>query len=170
MDYSGRALRIRPEDSLGHVTLAETLAATGRVVEADWHFRIATSLSPLSTSAHNSYGKFLLLQGRSEDARTEYERSASADFNTDAYKQLGNIYLTWQDFPRAEKAFRHALAGDAFDSQAHFGLGKVLEVTSRPAEALREYESGLAMDPSDAPARAAANRLRNGTSPQADVH
>jgi tetratricopeptide (TPR) repeat protein len=79
---------------------------------------------------------------------------------------LGDIYLAWQDFPRAEKAFRHALAGNAFDSHAHFGLGGVLEVTSRQGEALDEYERGLAMDPSDAAAKAAANRLLAGASPQ----
>ena len=170
MDYSGRALRVRPAFTMGHINLAETLAAMGRVAEADWQFRIATALSPLSTRAHNSYGKFLLAQGRSEDARAEYERSVAADFNTDAYDQLGEIYLAWQDLPRAEKAFRHALTGNPFDSHAHFGLGRVLEFTSRPAEALREYESGLAMDPSDAVAKAAANRLRPSATPQTIPH
>jgi tetratricopeptide (TPR) repeat protein len=170
VDYSWRALRIRPEDTFGRVTFAETLAAMGRPAEADWQFRVAIALSPLSTSAHNSYGKFLLAQGRSEDARAEYERSVDADFNTDAYDQLGDIYLAWQDFPRAEKAFRHALTGNAFDSQAHFGLGRALEFTSRPAEALREYESGLAMDPSDAVAKAAANRLRVSAASQTGAH
>lgn len=168
MDYAGRALRIRPEDTFGRVTLAETQAAMGRTPEADWQFRIATTLAPLSTSAHNTYGKFLLAQGRSEDARFEYERSVDADFNTDAYNQLGGIYLSWQDLPRAEKAFRHALTGNPFDSRAHFGLGRVLEFTSRPAEALREYDNGLAMDPSDAVAKAAATRLRPSASPQTD--
>ncbi len=168
LDYSSRALRIRPADSFGRVTLAETLAAMGRNQEADWQFRIAITLSPLSTSAHNSYGKFLLAQSRSEDARAQFEQSVAADFNTDAYDQLGDIYLDWQDFPRAEKAFRHALAGNAFDSHAHFGLGRALEFSSRPAEALREYESGLAMDPSDATAKAAAKRLGASSASHAD--
>lgn len=170
IDYSTRALRIRPEDTFGHVVFAVTLAAMGRAAEADWQFRTATGLSPLSTNAHNTYGKFLLIQGRSEDARAEFERSVDADFNTDAYDQLGDIYLAWQDFPRSEKAFRHALAGNTFDSHAHFGLGRVLEFTSRPGEALNEYESGLAMEPSDGAAKAAANRLLTGASRQADSH
>jgi protein O-mannosyl-transferase len=170
MDYSAKALRIRPEDTFGHVVLAATLAAMDRAPEAESHFRTATTLSPLSTNAHNTYGKFLLTQGRSEDARAEYERSVDADFNTDAYDQLGDIYLAWQDFPRAEKAFRHALTGNAFDSHAHFGLGRVLESSSRSGEALVEYENGLAVDPSDADAKAAANRLLDGLSPRSDSH
>jgi Tfp pilus assembly protein PilF len=171
MDYSARSLRIRPDSSFGHVVLAVTLSALGRSTEADWQFRIATTLSPLSTNARNAYGQFLLIQGRAEDARAEFARSVDADFNTDAYDQLGDIYLSWQDFPRAEKSFRQALTGNAFDSHAHFGLGRVLEFTSRPAEALVEYENGLTMDPSDAAAKAAANRLLGGASaPQTVSH
>jgi len=172
MDYSARSLRARPDSSFGHVVLAATLSALGRATEADWQFRVATTLSPLSTNARNAYGQFLVIQGRPEDARDEFNRSVSADFNTDACDELGDIYLSWQDFPRAEKSFRQALAGNAFDSHAHFGLGRALELTSRPAEALVEYENGLAMDPSDAAAKAAANRLLGGApaAPQTISH
>ena len=167
LDFSRRALRILPAYTTAHLNLAETLAAMKRTAEAEWQFRVATALSPLSTRAHNNYGKFLLAQGRSKDARAEYERSAAADANAEAYDQLGDIYLSWQDFPRAENAFRHALAGNQFDTRAHFGLGRVLELSSRPADALREYRSGLAMDPTDAEAKAASIRLRAGVAPKA---
>jgi len=170
VDYSRRALRSFPAYTTAHINLAETLAAMKRSPEADWQFRVATTLSPLSTRAHNSYGKFLLAQGRSDDARAEYERSVAADFNAEASDQLGDIYFAWQDFPRAEKAYRKALAANQFDTHAHFGLGRVLEFTRRPADALREYESGLVMDPTDAVAKAAAIRLRAGASAQADSH
>lgn len=162
LDYSQRALRIRPDDSFGHINLAVTLSELGRAAEADWHFRLATTLSPLSTNAHNAYGQFLLIQGRPEEARAEFQRSADADFNIDAYNELGDLFLAAQDFPRAEIAFRNVLSRNAYDSHAHFGLARVLEVTSRPADALREYETGLAIDPSNDAAKAAANRLLPG--------
>jgi Tfp pilus assembly protein PilF len=170
IDYSRRALRFLPAYTTAHINLAETLAAMKRTAEADWQFRVATTLSTLSTRAHNSYGKFLLAQGRSEDARAEYERSVAADFNAEASDQLGDIYSAWQDFPRAEKAYRNALAANQFDTRAHFGLGRVLEFTRHPADALREYESGLVMDPSDAVAKAAAIRLRASASAQVGSH
>ncbi len=100
----------------------------------------------------------------------EAEGNEAGDANVEAYDQLGDIYLSWQDFPRAEKAFRSALAGSQFDTHAHFGLGRVLEFTSRPADALREYESGLAMDPTDATAKASAIRLRAAASPPTSPH
>jgi Tfp pilus assembly protein PilF len=166
LDYSRRALRWRPAYTMAHVNLAETLADMGRDAEAEWQFRIATTLSPLSTRAHNGYGKFLFHEGRLEDARKEYDRSVAADSNTDAYDQLGKIYFRWQDFPRAEQAYRHALAADNFNVDAHVGLGQVLEATGHPLDALREFDKALEMDPSEPVAKAAALRLRGSTSPK----
>jgi Tfp pilus assembly protein PilF len=160
LDYSWRALRTRPVVAMAHVHLAETLALMGRGGEADWQFRIATALSPLSTHAHNSYGKFLVDSGRLDEARNEYERSASVDPTTEAYDQLGDIYLALQDQPRAEQDFRRAIGMNPFDSHAHFALGQILEATGRPGDALHEIESGLIMDPSNPAGKVAAIRLR----------
>jgi Tfp pilus assembly protein PilF len=165
LDYSWRTLRARPAFAVAHIHLAETLALMGRGDEADWQFRIATALSPLSTRVHNSYGKFLLDSGRLGDARTEYERSVAVDPTTEAYDRLGDVYLALLDRPRAEQAFRHALSMNPFDSHAHFVLGQLLEATGKPGDALREIESGLAMDPSNLAGKAAAKRLRGGTPP-----
>ena len=164
IDYSWRAIRARPEYTNAHIHLAETLVLTGRTAEAEWQFRIATALSPLSTRAHNSYGKFLFEAGRLEDARTEYERSVAADSSVEAYDRLGDIYLQWEDTPRAEQAFRHAIGLDPFDSHAHIGLGEALESAGHPGDALREYEAGLETNPLDPVAKAGVIRIR-GNSP-----
>jgi protein O-mannosyl-transferase len=169
LDYAWRALRARPQYAAGHMNLAETLALMGRNTEAEWQYRVATAISPLSTRMHNSYGKFLFEAGRLEDARTEYERSVAADPTTDAYDHLGSIYLTWQDMPRAEHAFRSALREEPFDSEAHFGLAKVLESTGHTADALLEYEKGLETDPSNPAAKAATARLRGNASPKSAI-
>jgi tetratricopeptide (TPR) repeat protein len=166
LDYSAKALRARPEDTFSHVNLGVTLAAMRRTSEAEEQLRKATALAPLSTNAHNTYGKFLLLQGRVDEARTEFERSADADFSTDAYDGLGDIFLGGQDFPRAERSFRKALSGNPSDAQAHFGLARVLEFTGRTTEALEEYQKELSADPSDPAAKAAVNRLLDGASSQ----
>ena len=160
IDYSSRALRASPVYTIEHVHLAETLVLTGRGREAEWQFRIATALSPLSTSAHNAYGKFLFDAGRMEGARTEFERSAAADSTSEAFDRLGDIYFGWQDIPRAEQAFRRALGVEPFDGHAHVGLGEILESEGRSGDALREYESGLETNPSDPVAKAGLVRLR----------
>jgi Tfp pilus assembly protein PilF len=159
MDYSSQALRITSVYTIMHTHLAETLALMGRPEEAESQFRIATALSPLSTRALNGYGKFLFEAGRTVDARTEYERSAAVDATSEAYDRLGDIYLSGQDSPRAEQAYRRALRVEPFDGRAHIGLGQVLESAGRPEDALREYQAGLQMDPSDPIAKAALIRI-----------
>jgi Tfp pilus assembly protein PilF len=167
LDYSWRALRARPSYMMGHLNLAETLAQMDRTAEAEWQYRIATAISPLSTHAHNVYGEFLFDSERVEDARIEFERSIGVDPTTDAYDRLGDIYQVLEDRARAEQEFRHALDMNTFDTHAHFGLGQILESAGKRDDALREFESGLALDPSDSVAKAAAIRLRDGAPPRA---
>lgn len=162
IDYSWQALREHPTYTNGRVDLAETLTLMGRKQEADWEYRIAATLSPLSTRALNSYGKFLFDSGRLEDARAEFKRSVEADPTYEAYDRLGDIYMDWKDMPRAERAFRHAAGLDPYDSHAHFGLGEILESSGRALDALGEYEKGLETDPVDTKAKAAVLRLRAG--------
>lgn len=166
LDYSWRALRTQPHYMMGHLNLAETLAEMDRLAEAEWQYRIATAISPLSTRAHNAYGEFLFGSERLEDARIEYERSTAVDPTGEAYDRLGDIYQASEDRSRAETAFRQALALNTYDSHAHFGLGQVLEAAGKQEDALREFESGLGLDPSDPAAKAATIRLRGNAAPQ----
>jgi Tfp pilus assembly protein PilF len=166
LDYSWRALRTQPHYMMAHLNLAETLAEMDRVAEAEWQYRIATAISPLSTRAHNAYGEFLFDSERLEDARIEYERSTSAEPTGEAYDRLGDIYQASEDRTRAEATFRQALALNTYDSHAHFGLGQVLEAAGKQEDALHEFESGLRLDPSDPAAKAAAIRLRGNAAPQ----
>ncbi|MGH9695890.1 MAG: tetratricopeptide repeat protein, partial [Bryobacteraceae bacterium] len=105
---------------------------------------------------------------RLDDARAQYERSAQIDSTSEAYDRLGDIYLAWKDFPRAEQAYRHGIALDPFDSHAHVGLGQVLESLARPTDALHEYETGLETDPNDLIAKSAVLRLR-GAAPERSI-
>jgi Tfp pilus assembly protein PilF len=164
LDYSWRALRARPNYMMGHLNLAQTLELMDRAAEADWQYRIATAISPLSTRAHNTYGEFLFNSERLDDARIEFEHSVSVDPTLDAYDRLGDIYLTVPDRKKAEQAYRGALTMNIFDSHAHFALGQILEEDGHPGDALREIESGLQTDPNDAAAKLALVRLR-GNSP-----
>ena len=167
LEYSQRSLRARPNYVMGHLNLAETLTRMDRPVEAEWQYRVATAISPLSIRAHNNYGKFLFDSERLQDAQIQYERSLSIDPSEEAYDRLGDIFQASNDSSRAEAAYRNAVALNIYDPHAHFGLAQVLEATGKRDDALHEFESGLQLDPSDVAARAAAIRLRGNTPPQA---
>jgi len=166
VEYSERALRARRTFVMAHLNFAETLADMGRTAEAEWQFRVATAISPLSTRAHNSYGEFLFNSERLDDARIEFERSVTADPTTTAYNRLGDIFFASQDNEKAEQAYRQAIALDPFNSHAHFGLGQLLEAKGQSGDALHEFETGMQIDPTDPIAKAATVRLRGSLPPQ----
>lgn len=167
MDYFERAIRARPVYMSAHLNSADLFSQLGRNAEAEWQYRIATALAPLSTRARNSYGKFLFDTARLDDARAEYERSLAADPTVDAFEHLGQIALARRDAALAEREFRAALELNPFDSDAHFGLGAALESGNRRKEALQEFKKGLEFDPSNAEAKAAVARLRQANSSSA---
>jgi len=164
LDYSAGALKFKPVDTFAHVNLGVTLAALGRAAQAEEQFRTAITLAPLSITAHNTYAKFLLLQGRAPEARAEFARSADADFSADAYDGLGDIDLGAGDVARAEAEFRTALVGSSSDAHAHYGLGQALEFSGHTAEALGEYEISVKLDPANPAAQAAVKHLLAGGS------
>jgi tetratricopeptide (TPR) repeat protein len=60
----------------------------------------------------------------------------------------------------AEEDFQSALSLEPDDSYAHFGLGDLYHFAGRKAEAMKQYEAGLAKDPTNAQALAAVQQLR----------
>jgi Tfp pilus assembly protein PilF len=138
---------------------AEMYAEMGRFGEADDQFQQAVSLAPLDVNARNSYGHFLLQQGRLAEAREQFARSAEADANWEAFDNLGDLDLAAGDPQRARADYRAALALNPIDNHAYFGLGMLDERQGRIADALREYRAGLETDPRNSVALAAMERL-----------
>jgi Tfp pilus assembly protein PilF len=138
---------------------AEMYAEMGRLADADAQFRQAVSLAPLDTNARNSYGHFLLRQGRLSEAREQFARSVEADANWEAYDNLGDLDLAAGDSQKARADYQAALALNPIDNRADFGLAVLDEHEGRFADALREYRAGLETDPRNAAALAAVQRL-----------
>ncbi len=110
-----------------------------------------------------------ILLGRLErpaEALTLFEQARRADpaYLPAAY-QLGRaLLLARGDLARAEGAFREYLAGEPppgapRPAAAHWRLGQVHEAQGRPAQARREYEEALRLDPDQAEARRALSGL-----------
>ena len=79
--------------------------------------------------------------------------------NALAYDFLGEIAIKRNVPQEAERDFRAALDLDERDSNAHFGLGFVYRAAGRTADALRQYQAGLSIDPTDGRALAAVREL-----------
>jgi protein O-mannosyl-transferase len=158
-DLFEQAMRLRPYYMAPYKNLAEMYAEMGRLDDADHEYQRAVSLAPLDINARNSYGHFLLEQGRTSEAREQFARSAEADANAEAYDNLGDLDLAAGDRPKARADYQAALALNDIDNHADFGLATLDEQQGRIADAIKEYRAGLETDPRNPVALAAMQRL-----------
>ena len=156
-----RSIRLRPNYADSHMNLGRVYAATGADDKAEAQLRAAVELAPLYVHARNELAAFYFDAGRLAEAETQFRISVSSGGTVQAWSSLGDIYSRWRRWQDAEQAFRQALAMDAFDSHAHFGLGAVLEAEGRADEALAEYQAGLQTDPRNPGALESVARLKN---------
>ena len=163
-DLFGQAIVLRPKYMAPYKHLAEMYAEMGRLEDADRQYQQAVSLAPLDVNARNSYGRFLLQQGRNSEAREQFARSAEADANAEAYDNLGDLDLAAGDRSNARADYQAALSLNDIDNHAYFGLAMLDEQQGRIADAIREYRAGLETDPRNAVALAAMQRLSGRTS------
>jgi tetratricopeptide (TPR) repeat protein len=155
-----RSIRLRPNYADSHMNLGRTYAETGTMEKAEAQLRAAVALAPLYVQARNELAKFYLDGGRFVEAEQQLRSSISSGGTAQAWNSLGEIYNRWNRWQDAEHAFRQALAFDAFDSRAHFGLGTALEAEGRTNEALKEYAAGLQTDPRNPGALESLERLK----------
>jgi len=155
-----RSIRLRPKYAESHMNLGRTYAETGAMEKAEAQLKAAVALAPLYVQARNELAKFYFEGGRFVEAEQQYRSSVSSGGTVQAWNSLGEIYSRWKHWQDAVHAFRQALAFDAFDSRAHFGLGSALEAQGRTSEALQEYVAGLQTDPRNPGALEAVERLK----------
>lgn len=159
-----RAMRLKPNYTDPHINLGALDLELDRPTEAELQFRAAVALSPLNVDARNKLGKLYLESRGWAEAEEQYRASAASQANWTAHYGIGECERRSGDYPAAERAYLRAAELAPVESQPRFALGAVYAATGRKAEALREYQAGLANDPSNAEALAAVKKLRGESS------
>jgi tetratricopeptide (TPR) repeat protein len=160
VEFFQRAIMLDSSVMNPHLNLGMTYLAMGLRDQAELELRKAVALSPLSFQPHNHLGQLLVEEGRLDEAEDQFRACIRLAPSSEAYNFLGLINIRRRAWGEAERAFRAALGLDASDSDAHFGLGYIYEAAGRKAEALSQYQAGLAKDPTNPQALAAVHKLR----------
>jgi tetratricopeptide (TPR) repeat protein len=159
-EFFQRAIKFSPDESVPHRSLGMMYRLMGMTGPAESQLRMALALAPLDILALNELGRLLLEEGRVGEAEDQFRASVRNEPNVVAYYFLGEINMASHAEGEAERNFRAALSLDESDSNTHFGLGHLYKAAGRNAEALSEYQAGLVKDPTNAPALAAVQKLR----------
>jgi tetratricopeptide (TPR) repeat protein len=161
--YLKRAIAIRPNFSAPHLHLGRMYAAQGLGPDAEKEFRRAIEINPFSTSARNSLARFCLESGRLDEAAAQFRASVESIPNEDAWAGLAEVFSRQNSTAQAEQAWKEVTRLNPFHARAHFALGKIYLASRRFAEAEKEFQAGLLVDPSNAEALEEVRKL---SSPQ----
>ncbi len=151
--FWSRTLALTENNYIAHDTLGEYLARQGRTEEAAAHFRAALAIRPDDLPANLNLGTYEHGRGNLVAAIERYQRVAlhagDVSLRATAYGNLGSAYRQMGDLMTAKRCFEMALQLAPDRPMAMIGLGLIAQKNGDPAEAVRQYSRGMAMQPTD---------------------
>jgi tetratricopeptide (TPR) repeat protein len=150
------ALLANPSDTATYITLARTQLFLGNYVDAQTSAENALLLNQNNATAHAVRGKALTSQGDFLGAESAINRALEIDSNhalAHAFyaELLAEQYISgggpFNVIERMTEVSRAAVSLGQGTVEAHRARGYVLEVTGNYEDAIREYETAIAINP-----------------------
>ncbi len=153
---ASKALELDDQLAEAHVVLG----FVKHLYDWDWsgaekEFKQAIAINPNNADAHQGYGYFLSLMGRSEEALAEMKRAQELDpLSIDKIMAVGEVFYYQRNYDQTIEQLRRALEMDPNSGLTHWGLGNVYVQKGMYDDAIRQYEKSIPLsgDSPDEPA------------------
>jgi tetratricopeptide (TPR) repeat protein len=146
IDHYHQAVQIRPDYQRAYFNLGNGFAELGNIDAARRYYAKAPSFKP--AEALNNLGRALAIQGKLEDAMTNYLEALSLKPDlAEAQNNIGDVLARQGKFAEAISRFSKALALDPDLAEAHDNLGRALARQGKFAEAMNHFFKALALKP-----------------------
>ncbi len=161
-----RAIDTKPLWADPYFNLGRLLEKQDRQAEALSNFEHAVKLAPFNAIAHYWYGNALLKALCYNEAESELRESVALapEDSFGAISDLATVYVETGQDDLASALLHSIMQQYPYDSVAHFKMGRLLERRGQKDAALKEYETGLSLEPGNDEAISAVHRLRTSTS------
>src|SRR5438876_166895 len=140
------AVRIKPDDPLGHIALGEALGELGQNETAIEEFKFALKSDPKSVPALDGLAKALIAQKR-YSAAIAYLKDAPAD--PVLQDDLAVAYSSSGDVAEAVKLLAQLVQQNPSSADRHARLGLAYTQQSQFRQAVGEFREALRLDPSN---------------------
>jgi tetratricopeptide (TPR) repeat protein len=140
------AVRIKPDDPLGHIALGEALGELGQNEAAIEEFKLALKSDPKSVPALDGLAKALIAQKR-YSAAIAYLKDAPAD--PVLQDDLAVAYSSSGDVAEAVKLLAQLVQQNPSSADRHARLGLAYTQQSQFRQAVGEFLEALRLDPSN---------------------
>lgn len=154
------ALSVTERNPVAHNQLGNEYARTGRIDDAERHYRACIAIDPEYSMAYVNLAKVHLRRDEEESAyllllkAREFPRPSSL-----IHLMLGLIHERRGDVAQAEADFRRASEIDPDSLQAYLRRGYLLQQQGRQSEAAEQYRAALRVDPESKDAKVALESL-----------
>jgi tetratricopeptide (TPR) repeat protein len=156
-----RALALRPDDLWANYHGGRCAYLLGRHDEALAAFTACIALAPQVGWCHYNRGLTLVELGRHERALADFNRTLALDPRlADAALARGLLHYREKRYDAAVVDLRRALENGAKPAAVHHGLALVYLARGEQADAVRELNEALRLDPGHEPSRGLLERLR----------
>jgi Flp pilus assembly protein TadD len=135
---------IDPQVTEAAIGLTNIYMKSGRLGDAEPLLRRLATERPNDAGIHLQLGRVLDAQGKKDDAIAELQTALKlVPSDTDAQRDLADLYASAGKNDLAEKAYRALLAVHANDAELHRGLGQALLRQKKFPEAQQEFLTAL---------------------------
>lgn len=145
-----QALRFSASGTEAHNALGDIFSWQGELEQAMAEHRLALQRDPKSAEAHVSLSNLLFMSDRDRESQDHAEQALAVDeTDPDAQRLLGAALLS-QGLPQdAVEVLEQLVEEEPEDTFGHFFLALVYRDVGRYADAKKEMETYLALNPSD---------------------
>ena len=134
----------KPESWWGHYALGYVLFAQQKIGESIASLAKSLRLNINNAEAHKILGRTLMIIGRFDRARLEFEQAARLKPESAEIRyNLGKLYSAQDNFPAARREFDLALQLDPEYMEAYNALGFAMESMQEDSGAMQNYRKAI---------------------------
>lgn len=140
-------LKIQPDDTYSALWLARLYRFENHHSDAEKVLRQVLQQDSDNGAALEQLSQLLVDEGRSREAIDLLAQASTDSPSPDIFDLLGGAYSQAKDYPKAEEAYRKAVALDPDDAGHRHGLAEALMEQDKYAGALEQYKKLVELEP-----------------------
>jgi arylsulfatase A-like enzyme/Flp pilus assembly protein TadD len=138
-----------PQNNIARANGASLLIRLGRIGEAEEEFKKVLANDPADYRSRNNLAGIYGMKGNLDAALGELKKAvATRPSYAAGWHNLGHVYILMRNWTAAESALRKAIILDSEDAGAHVLLAQALRAVGKIAEADRQMQIAVELDPS----------------------
>jgi tetratricopeptide (TPR) repeat protein len=140
-------LKVQPDDTYSELWLARLYRFENHHSDAEKILRQVLQQESDNSAALEQLSQLLVDEGKSQEAIDLLTQASQDSPSPDIYDLLGSAYAQAKDYPKAEAAYRKAVALEPDDAGHRHGLAEALMEQDKYADALEQYKKLVELEP-----------------------